>query len=77
MNPRSFRHQEQGKRDPEMISAKKWYSAMKARVGTDTQGAVHSVARCDSDDHDEEQRTCEGKACVSVACEPEGRRWVR
>lgn len=44
--PSSTKNQD-GQRDPEMKQTKKgnqWYFGMKAHVGTDTQGYVHSVA---------------------------------
>ena len=42
-------------RDPEMKSTKKsnqWYFGMKAHIGTDTQGLVHSVAVTPANAHD-------------------------
>ncbi len=44
-----------GKRDPEMKQTKKgnaWYFGMKAHIGTDTQGRIHSVAVTDASVHD-------------------------
>ena len=44
-----------GKRDPEMASTKKgntWHFGMKAHVGTDTKGRVHSVATTPASVHD-------------------------
>ena len=45
------------KRDPEMASTKKgntWHFGMKAHVGTDTQGLVHSVETSAANVHDSE-----------------------
>ena len=44
-----------GRRDPEMKQTKKgnnWYFGMKAHIGTDTQGRIHSVAVTDASVHD-------------------------
>ena len=52
--PSSTKNQEK-KRDPEMKQTKKgnqWHFGMKAHVGTDTQGRVHSVVVTDASVHD-------------------------
>ena len=52
--PSSTKNQER-KRDPEMRQTKKgnqWYFGMKAHVGTDTNGRVHSVVVTDAAVHD-------------------------
>jgi IS5 family transposase len=52
--PSSTKNQDR-RRDPEMKQTKKgnqWYFGMKAHVGTDTQGYVHSVAVTDAAVHD-------------------------
>ena len=52
--PSSTKNQDR-KRDPEMKSTKKgnqWHFGMKAHVGTDTEGKVHSVVVTDASVHD-------------------------
>lgn len=52
--PTSTKNQER-QRDPEMKQTKKgnqWYFGMKAHVGTDPQGFVHSIAVTDASIHD-------------------------
>ena len=52
--PSSTKNQDK-QRDPEMKQTKKgnqWYFGMKAHIGTDTQGRVHSVVVTDAATHD-------------------------
>jgi len=52
--PSSTKNQNR-QRDPEMKQTKKgnnWYFGMKAHIGTDTQGRIHSVAVTDASVHD-------------------------
>lgn len=52
--PSSTKNQDK-KRDPDMKQTKKgnqWYFGMKAHIGTDTQGRVHSVGVTDASVHD-------------------------
>lgn len=62
-------------RDPEMKQTKKgnqWYFGMKAHVGTDTQGYVHSVAVTDAAVHDSQMMDdlCTVKKASCMAARP-------
>lgn len=55
VNAPSSTKSESGKRDPDMSSTKKgnqWYFGMKAHVGTDTKGIVHSLEATAAKVHD-------------------------
>jgi transposase, IS5 family len=55
VNAPSSTKNESGKRDPDMSSTKKgnqWYFGMKAHVGTDTKGIVHSLEATAAKVHD-------------------------